>query len=320
MDNQIVVSPMKEQDIPQIAEIWNDSFEPCYHVSRNILRKKITEDRDLFQAGTLVCRDEDRVVGFLVAKTADNDLPDYQNSAWLSSLCVAKDYRGRGLGTLMYRKAEDELKKAGVKKIMAAGEINNFFSGIPSPAPQQTLFFTKNGFQLNESVHYDLVNDVAMIDFDHLTVPMNHSDEFVTRPLTVCDIPALERFFDNEFPGRWKYEIMGYIKNGGDLNRVLVLCSAREVKGFCKIFASQKSSDEFTAQLGEYWGALGPIGIARDIRGMGLGNRLLCDALKYLKEAGARNVNIDWTALKGFYGQFGFTPWRTYLGAYKEII
>ncbi len=281
--------------------------------------KKIINDEDLFSPGTFVCMDGHEIIGFIATKLSPNILPEYQKAAWLSTLCVDQAHRRMGLGSLMYKKAEDALKKAGVKNMIVAGEMNNFFSGIPSPSQQSRLFFSKLGFELNDREHYDLSADVSAIDFDRLAVQMNRGDEFITKPLAAGDIPALERFFDNEFPGRWKYEIMRYIKNSGDLNQVIVLCKAQEVKGFCKVFVSHGISDDFTVQLGSDWGGLGPIGIANDIRGMGLGNRILCDSLKHLKMLGVHTVNIDWTVLKEFYGQFGFTPWRTYLGAYKSI-
>jgi predicted N-acetyltransferase YhbS len=317
-EEKMRINAFRKQDVPEITELWNRNFSKAYQVSEGMLMNKIINDGDLFAAGTLVCTQEDRIVGFIVTKVSDNSLPEYQNTAWLSVLLIDKAYRGTGLGSLLYGKAEEELKKAGIKKLIAGGEMNNFFSGIPDPSAQSRAFFAKLGFQLNSEEHYDLSADVSTLAFDSVSVTINSSEEFVAKPLSAQEIPALKLFLTTEFPGRWDYEIMHYIEDGGDLNQIMLLCREQEVKGFCKVFVSQ-TDDDFTPRLGSNWGSLGPIGISEDVRGMGLGSRILCDSLKHLKKLHARNVYIDWTVLKDFYGQFGFTPWRIYLGAYKQI-
>ncbi len=319
MESKIIVHSWEKSNVPEIAELWNRNFPQAYHVNKTMLMNKVVNDSDLFFPGTFVCIKDEKIIGFIATKISDNSLPEYQQTAWLSVLLVDEPYRRSGLGSFMYSKAEDELRNVGVKTLLIAGEMNNFFSGIPSPSKGTQMFFSKFGFELNDIEHYDLAADVSEIDFDSFPVKVNRTEDFVTKPVSQQDIPAVETFFDKEFPGRWKFEIMNYIKDGGDFNHVLLLCKGKEVKGFCKVYVSHNADDEFTTQLGNNWGGLGPIGISEDVRGMGLGNRILCDSLKHLKLLGAHNVNIDWTILKEFYGQFGFTPWRTYLGAYKEF-
>ena len=67
------------------------------------------------------------------------------------------------------------------------------------------------------------------------------------------------------------------------------------------------------------YGGLGPIGIAKKIRGKHVGDYILNQSLQQLRKIGAVRVNIDWTILKDFYGQFGFEVERPYLAAYKEF-
>ena len=57
----------------------------------------------------------------------------------------------------------------------------------------------------------------------------------------------------------------------------------------------------------------GPIGVVERLRGRGLGRALLAVALDALHERGVRDCVIDWTGLLGYYGPFGFTPWKTYV-------
>jgi predicted N-acetyltransferase YhbS len=280
----------------------------------------VLEDKDLFLPGTLVCRCGDRILSAIAVKISDGTLPEYPQVAWLSTLVTDEPNRRRGIGTLLYRRAESELKKAGVKTVLVGGEMHNFFSGIPEPDAEKERFFSSLGFHLNDAAHYDLKADVSKIDFTRCDIAVNETPDFVTRPMMKTDLPAMERFFNEEFPGRWKYEIMNHVASGGDLNEVLLFCRGESVYGFCKIHVSRdEQNGEFNEQLGRNWGALGPIGISKSLRGEGLGVRLLRDSLRYLQKTGAHQVNIDWTILKDFYGQFGFLPWRTFLAAYKDL-
>lgn len=67
-----------------------------------------------------------------------------------------------------------------------------------------------------------------------------------------------------------------------------------EIVGYCMLSVDEKG-----------YGGLGPIGIAKKIRGKHVGDFILNQSLQQLKQIGAVRVNIDWTILKDFYGQFG---------------
>ncbi|MVB10036.1 Acetyltransferase (GNAT) family protein [Caprobacter fermentans] len=320
MQKKVSLEPWSERNIPEIAALWNRNFPEAFHVTEFWLMKKTVQDGDLFVPGTLALRGEDGIIAAVATKISDGILPEYYRTAWLSSLVTDVDCRRRGFGGFLYRRAEAELKKSGVRTVISGGEMHNFFSGIPEPEPETERFFQSLGFVLNDVRHYDLSSDVSRIDFDRVGVPMNETSDFVTSPATELDFPEMRRFFDREFPGRWKFEVMRHLESGGDPGEILLLRRGREVCGFCKVHVNHDGRNgEFNSQLGKSWGALGPIGISEAARGKGLGARLLRDALKHLQRGGAHNVNIDWTVLKDFYGQFGFQPWRTYLAAYKEL-
>jgi predicted N-acetyltransferase YhbS len=309
----------EKQNSNEVIMLWNSCFLKQYHIDEFLFNEKLLNDPDLFWPSVLVCKtDSEQIIGFIACKISDGKIEEYKNAAWVSVLFVHPQFRRHGIGSQLYLNAEKELHLAGVRKIFLGGEIRNFFSGIPEPFEIPKAFFLSKGFDVNNEQHYDLCADVSKIDFDKLTITYNKSAEYVTRPFNEKDLSALEKFFDSEFPGRWKFEMTEFIRGGKNLNHLLVFCKEEEIKGFCKINAGGNSNG-LGINLGKGWGALGPIGISKDLRGKGFGNRLLYDSLKYLKKLGAKNVNIDWTVLKDFYGQFGFSPWRSYLGAYKIL-
>lgn len=299
-----------------MVELWNENSNKQYHVSEKVLQQKVFKDKDTFFEGSFLLLYDSKLVGFVVSKINRGELSEYDNCAWISILIVDSCHRNKGYGKELYNKAEEQLYKLGIKKIILGGELDNFFSGIPEPSLQAMVFFARRGFQLNEEDHYDLGADISQIDLSKRDISMNQDNEFSTKVMLEEQKDKLNTFFDETFPGRWKAEIFDYIEHGGALKNVLLLWQREKIVGFCKVFISEAISDlDFVR--GKNWGSLGPIGISEEVRGKGLGNRILYDSLKDLQIRGAKNVIIDWTILKDFYGQFGFTPLRTYRGAYK---
>lgn len=252
----------------------------------------------------------EKVRGMIVTKINRGVLKEYINCAWITTLFVDKVSQNNHWGGKLLEAAEKATFAIGSKKILLGGDMNNFFSGIPEPNQYKKDFFEKKGYCLNDESHYDLMEDVSKIEFEKLNVSMNNSQIYKTTRFKAEYYSKLEYFFDKTFPGRWKQEIMEYLatekENPKDL---FIFFKEEEIIGFCKVFPGIKDRN--------IAGGLGPIGIDEDSRGKGLGNRLLNDSLQLLKEGGAGNILVDWTILKDFYGQFGFKPFRTYLGGYK---
>jgi Predicted acetyltransferase len=314
----MILESVSETLEQEIVAFWNGNMPKAYRVTKKMINQKLIRDPNLFADGSFICHENGKIQALIATKLSDNSLPEYQNTAWLSTLIVDSSFRRKGIGTFAYRKTEGLLRASGVKKIIIAGEMDNFFSGIPAPDTASTEFFREMGYILNVENHFDLMNDVSKLDFDSLRVPCYTNGDYITRPVEKGDFNALEGFFQEVFPGRWEQEVMGYLYNGGDPKYVLGLFKNGVVKGFCRV-SLHTEPGEYNMFFGDNWGSLGPIGISADIRGCGLGNHILGDALRYLKKIGAHNVNIDWTVLRKYYGQFGFEPWRTYLAAYKEL-
>jgi predicted N-acetyltransferase YhbS len=90
-----------------------------------------------------------------------------------------------------------------------------------------------------------------------------------------------------------------------------------EVIGFCHTADSRSqrliSSTYWHPLLGENFGGLGPIGVAKAQRKRGLGLALCAAAVENIRQRGATAMGIDWTTLVDFYGQLGFDVWKTYV-------
>ena len=86
------------------------------------------------------------------------------------------------------------------------------------------------------------------------------------------------KFFDREFPNRWRFEFQEFLKEHGRISNYQLLISDRGVDGFARLtFADSERPIErfYMHRLPKPWGQLGPIGVSKDTRGKGFGRALL---------------------------------------------
>ncbi len=207
----------------------------------------------------------------------------------------------------------DGLKSQGFKKLIFGQDSRHFFPGAPEDWTEIGKILQELGFEpLNDQV--DLERDLASYQppagaLDPL------GEEFIVRPCEPGDLASVTRFFDAEFPGRWKSDTF----EKWDLDSpacVLGLFCGSECCGFA---LTQHDGTPLPIggavwgeSLGANWGSLGPIGVAKDLRGRGLGDALLAASLMDLQRRGAQRTIIDWTTLVNYYGKHGFEVTRRY--------
>lgn len=310
---------LKASYLGDLALLWKGNFSRDYKYSEDMINDRIFKDKDFCEDASFVILENHEARGFIVTKIDNSGLTGYEKSAWISVLLVDKNYRNKGHGKKLYDKSEKAIIELGLDRIILGGELNNFFSGIPAPNVSNKSFFEKKGFIINFEDHYDLIADASHIDFSNISVPYNTELQYSIRVYEKRNLEKLNNFFDESFPGRWKQEVMSNIRSHGDFRNILLLWQNENILGFCKVYMSTTIS-KYDFNYGSNWGSLGPIGIDKKIRGKFLGNNLLREALINLKSRGAKNILIDWTILKDFYGQFDFKPYRVYRGAYKSIL
>lgn len=314
--NAVEYSQMKPGDQADVAEICKEIFAPEYFVTPEKLRSHLFEDPE-FDMSTSVCmRDVENhvLIGFSGVKLSGNQQL-YPDTAWISICGVAKRYQHCGYGTLLLQKTLQQLREKGIHKVFLGQDFANFFSGIPAPNKQKCGFFQRIGFTLNGEDHYDLegsLTDNAKIE---------EFDETPWHDICVTDCyhgekEALLGFLYREFPGRWEYEAGTALQHGKAPEEIIMLWTPdrSELIGYCMLTVEKDARQQPNGR-----GGLGPIGIAKKIRGHHVGDYILHQSLCQLRKLGVETVNIDWTILKAFYGQFDFYAARTYRAAYMEL-
>lgn len=306
----IEVRQLEKGDIKSLKSICDRCFGSEFHITEDKLRQNIFEAEDYFKDAGFFIEDstDGSGIGFIAVKLSKNaDI--YPDTAWITLFGVIPEKRMSGYGTMLWDKALEVMKKSGVKRIYIGQDFKNFFSGIPAPCEENIGFFKNKGFEVNTEDHYDLEADIQKnILMDDFKSDAFKESFYVTEYLG--ESSDLIGFLHAEFPGRWESEAKEALE-GEKRGEEIVLLRAesdKELVGYCMLDSSN-----------ENLGGLGPIGIAKKIRGRHVGDYILWESLMRLRSLGVKRVNIDWTILKNYYGQFGFVPARVYRGAYKEI-
>lgn len=297
----------RNADFERLAQFWNGCHPDRYRIDADLLRLNTVES-PVFDWGASVIEEADgEILGFLLVKKSAASLysgPD-RDQAHLSAITYCDPQFGVDLMADLKRLLTDR----GSSRIVFGQDSRHFFPGCPEDCATLSAFLMVEGFDGSGSA-MDLERDLA--DYENpYSVPQG--DEM--RPLEEKDILALDEFFQREFPGRWRYDVMKKVEIEGP-GCVFGLFHGDKVDGFALVQDSTNQAPIGGAvwrnDLGENWGSLGPIGVSEAIRGKGSGHALLGSALTHLKSKGVRRCIIDWTTLVNFYGRHGFTVTRRY--------
>lgn len=214
---------------------------------------------------------------------------------------------------LLIETVRDRMGGSSYRSLTFGQDARHFFPGCPQDLSELRDVLKGIGL-IKVGECYDLERDFAgqcSIDFSRRVSA--DDPQFVIRVCRADDLQELRVFFDDEFPNRWKFDVFDKIVVDGP-QCVLGQFSGKTVTGFALL---QDSSH--LLRIGgavcppcDRWATIGPIGIARSLRGLGLGSKLLLEAIETLKKKAVEKCVIDWTTLVSFYDRFGFQVSRLY--------
>ncbi len=307
----------READLDKILELWNQFHPERYRIDADILRIN-TVDADTFDWGTsLVDVDFDGDIrAFISIKKAPAKHHKVGDPDAIHLSAIAFTDATHAIDLMS--DAKKTLRQRGVSCILFGMDSRHFWPGVPTDFPSLNNFLTIEGFDLSGE-YFDVERDISNYQPPR-PMPTENVD---FRVLTSDDQRGLERFFDREFPGRWRYDIFWKIEREGNYDGLVGLFHKGDIHGFASI---QGPGTQFPIggavwrnDLGENWGALGPIGVSQQVRGEGWGGALLSAGLLELKARGTKQCIIDWTTLGEFYGKHGFEKSRLYRSAKLTI-
>jgi GNAT superfamily N-acetyltransferase len=317
-----VATSFKEADFPALVDCWNAFYPEKFALDAEMLRLK-TVDSKVFDWGASAFEADDhgQVQGFIAVKRSANPTmfhgPD-PDAAHVAAFA----YRDRIVGSGLLEQAKSILHQRGNTKIVFGADADHLLPGCPKEMTGLCDFLTIMGFQLaGEQV--DVERDLQSYEPDPKHLAPLDARDVESRPAKRADLPALRRFLEREFPGRWTHDVMlkAEDEDPGLIETLWVEgdCEGFALTQFAGLTKRPIGGAVWRLSLGENWGSLGPIGVSDKLRGRGLGTALLAKGLQSLKARGACQTIIDWTTLVDFYGGQGFQVNRTYRSAHLPL-
>lgn len=209
------------------------------------------------------------------------------------------------------------LRQRGVAALQFGRDARHLFPGVPETWPGMADFLMIEGFVPSrvETECVDLTADLT---------GLNPKPCALVRRCRQEDRGLLLAFMEREFPGRWTFDVLDKLTHEPDPDFVVLLEVGGVIQGFAVIQDSthrlRLAGAAVVGSLKSPWAAVGPIGIAKELRGRGFGSQLLEGVLAELKQAGVRSVRVDWTHLTDWYSRFGFAIERRYQPMHLDLM
>ena len=305
-----MITDWRDVDLNQVLELWNTFYPERYHIDIDVLRIN-TVDHPTFDWGaSLLDLDfENMLRAFVIVKrapakhykVADPDAMHLSGMAFTDPLHMVD----------VFSDAKRIMRERGASSVLFGMDSRHFWPGVPVDKPRLNDFLMIEGFSLGGE-YFDLERDLT----DYTPPKELPTNDVEFRVLTEADHSLLVKFFDREFPGRWRYDILTKIEKEESHDCIVGLFHKDGIHGFASIQDSNSkypiAGAVWRKSLGEKWGTLGPIGVSQRVRGHGWGGALLAAGLLEQKARGVKRCLIDWTILDEFYGKHGFEKTRFY--------
>lgn len=213
-------------------------------------------------------------------------------------------------------------RAAGLRRLVFGMDPDHLLPGCPVECDALRTVLRECGFSEGGG-YFDLERDLDTYEVPPECASALASAGAKVEACRIEDLAALDDFMAREFPSRWRHDVMRKATTCDEAGQVCLLWIGGQIEGFAMTqFDGCKrpiGGAVWHESLGPKWGALGPIGVSKSVRGKGLGDALLGKSLERLQQCGARQTIIDWTTLEDFYGRHGFKVTRRYLGFAREL-
>lgn len=307
-----MIQPLHKADAEFLCQSWNKFYPEKYWldsqtISRNILKCDLT-----IAEGSFFSESE-----FVALKRPGTP-------TWFSGQDDSRCHIAAitSLNPHILNLALAEAFHLGFRTVAFGMDPDHLFPGCPIECEKLDKFLILQNFQ-SGGEYFDL--ERSLLDYEvpeRCLEALDLANAFVV-PLQNSQLDQFKQFLVAEFPGRWKHDALRKVEIDKEPEQVYALWVNDEIEGFAITQDSTSvrpiAGAVWHLNLGPTWGALGPIGISKQVRGKGLGDALLGSSLLGLKARGAHRTIIDWTTLDDFYGQHGFEVTRRYRSFVLDI-
>jgi predicted N-acetyltransferase YhbS len=305
------IETMSTSDIPEMTELWNESF-PEIRLSASDFKKQFDEF-GITPSECQVARTDNCIAGFAIA--TDRRIPFIGTDplpGCLAAVTVGAKFRRKGIGTLLVRASEQNLKSSGVKKIRLGyptyirGTILSLI-GVDIQWLGSVRFFESLGYaprRALDSMTLSLVNWQMPPDMARKLEDDRRSG-ITFETLKPHEEDNLMDFLKEEFPGQWHDQFVILRETGSLITKeVLIVKDHGKIAGFAGPFHIARNGD--TCGVG--------LGLALGLRGRGLGMSLVYSISDFIKKNGGKQITLFSAVDKiNYYGKAGYAPAATWL-------
>jgi ribosomal protein S18 acetylase RimI-like enzyme len=111
----MIIRKAKSGDLKDIAEIYRKAYSESPYYEKWNRKMALERVRDELEDGKIyVAEVEKKIAGFIAFSTYE-----WFDGRWgyIDDFAMLKEYRGRGIGKMLMKKVEDDLRKTGVRTI-----------------------------------------------------------------------------------------------------------------------------------------------------------------------------------------------------------
>lgn len=306
-------SDINKEELLSALKLWNDELGLVYPITLKAFEQNVINYAD---KKVLLAYADQKLVGFIVLKTySDALVPNYGSDLFISLFYVSHKYRKQGIGSKLFDFAEENGEG---KKLVIGKDINNFFPGVPNDFDSVTdKWLYERGFQGNSYTH-------DLICTNPKTYPLKNKDITYKE----CDASMKDKllaFLKHNDWGRWVVEARDYFEKGEEDNwhgYLVGINKNDEIVSFMKVNTYKTKDVPYNVMWQDRFeklGGVGPLGVGKEYRMMGLAGDMLSYSINYLVEHGHTNLMIDWTSLMEIYRKYNFEVWKAYKYMYKFV-
>lgn len=302
-------------ELNKIKELWNDEVGFIYPIDDKVFAHHVINSAFLAKNASFVAVYNDNPIGVIISKTFNTgEISAYSDRSWICLFYVSKHFRKRGIGSSLLEKCLDELKKMKKTECFIGQDIGNFFPGIPCDFDSLTEnFLIKRGFS-----SFGCTHDLVLKDKSIIKSIAKENFRYEYRYLNVSDEKernSLLSFMENNFLGRWTYELNEYFKNEMMFNNYYLALDNDKVIGFVRVNDTTNTNISYNITWAKRFNNLvgiGPLGIDANYRGKNISKEMMESVLYEILSKNDCDILIDWTSLLTYYQQYGFEVWKVY--------
>ena len=283
-------------------ELWNCAapFDP---LSRSLFKEKVWEDSDLRPGGARLAEMDGEPAGLVVAVARQAEAGP---RGYVKLLAVGPKHRRQGIGSLLLKQAENHLVEQGAAEVRIAESAPNYLTpGVDKRYSGADAFLRQQGYKetgvaVNMSV---CLHDNLLIEE---SLGMAAPEGCLLRRARPDDKPQLLSFLAEHWPA-WQAEALAALHSQPPT--LFVALRDDRLIGFSAFECNNRGTGWF-----------GPMGVASNARGGGLGRLLLARCLSAMAEMGFSEVTIPWVGPPEFYARaVGAKIHRTF-GRYQKLL